>query len=195
MAKRNAPKRRPPPEAIRTGAGQAAIKQSFVDNLFYQLARFPEIASPHDNFRAFAYTVRDRLLARWIATARAYKQRHSRTVCYLSAEFLLGPLLGANLVNLDLEEESRAALAELGLDLDAYRGRLVRVAHHDLSHVLLDFVESAQEHLPRLDAGRVDVLAANRGQRLVNCHQLGQVVGGSTLARRRDRVCDFQPPP
>ncbi len=119
MAKRNAPKRRPPPEAIRTGAGQAAIKQSFVDNLFYQLARFPEIASPHDNFRAFAYTVRDRLLARWIATARAYKQRHSRTVCYLSAEFLLGPLLGANLVNLDLEEESRAALAELGLDLDA----------------------------------------------------------------------------
>ena len=38
--------------------------------------------------------------------------------CYLSAEFLMGPQLGNNLLNLGIEDEARAALAELGQDLD-----------------------------------------------------------------------------
>ncbi|MGY4646319.1 glycogen phosphorylase [Mycobacterium sp. URHB0021] len=38
--------------------------------------------------------------------------------CYLSAEFLMGPQLGSNLLNLGIEKQTRAALAELGQDLD-----------------------------------------------------------------------------
>ncbi len=38
--------------------------------------------------------------------------------CYLSAEFLMGPQLGANLLNLGIEDAARAALAELGQDID-----------------------------------------------------------------------------
>ena len=41
-----------------------------------------------------------------------------KVTCYLSAEFLMGPQLGNNLLNLRIEEEARAALAELGQDLD-----------------------------------------------------------------------------
>jgi starch phosphorylase len=67
---------------------------------------------------ALAYTVRDRLLHRWICSAETYRQRQSRTVCYLSAEYLLGPQLGNNLLNLGIEGAVREALVGLGLKLE-----------------------------------------------------------------------------
>jgi glucan phosphorylase len=42
----------------------------------------------------------------------------SRTVCYLSAEFLIGPQLGNNLINLGIFDNARQAMRELGLDLE-----------------------------------------------------------------------------
>ncbi|MGE0384371.1 MAG: glycogen/starch/alpha-glucan phosphorylase [Gammaproteobacteria bacterium] len=107
-----------PGEPIRTGMGIEALKRAFCDNLFYVLARFPEVATAKDYQLALAYTVRDRLLDRWLTTARAYKNRRSRTVCYLSAEFMLGPQTEMNLLNMGAKETVRRALAELGRDLD-----------------------------------------------------------------------------
>src|SRR6476620_4483402 len=108
----------PRPESARTGRSVDAIKRDFMDNLFYVQARFRSVATKNDYYQALAYTVRDRLLARWIRTAETYKNNASRTVCYLSAEFLLGPHLGANLLNLGLTETAREAMQALGLDLD-----------------------------------------------------------------------------
>jgi starch phosphorylase len=67
---------------------------------------------------AAAYTVRDRLLDRWIKTAQTYKDRGSRTVCYLSAEFLLGPHLANNLANLGIFDAASEAAKDLNLDLE-----------------------------------------------------------------------------
>ena len=108
----------PPPESARTGLSVEAIKRDFMDNLFFVQARFRSVATKNDYYQALAYTVRDRLLARWIRTAETYKNNASRTVCYLSAEFLLGPHLGANLLNLGITEAARTAMHELGLDLE-----------------------------------------------------------------------------
>ena len=105
-------------EPVRTGLGVDAIKRDVIDNLFYIQARFPDVATKNDYYQALAYTVRDRLLARWIRSAQAFKDRQARTVCYLSAEFLMGPQLGANLLNLHIEENVRKAAAALGKDLD-----------------------------------------------------------------------------
>jgi len=105
-------------EPVRTGHSVEALMQAFLDNLFYVQARFREVASENDDYLALAYTVRDRLLHRWIRSARCYKERGARTVCYLSAEFLIGPQLGSNLLNLDLEDNVREAMRRLDIDLD-----------------------------------------------------------------------------
>jgi len=106
----------------RTGLGKDALKQAFLDNLFYMQGKFPALATRKDYYLALAYVVRDRLLQRWISTAAAYTRRGSRTVAYLSAEFLMGPHLGNNLVNLGIYGEVQQAVAELGLDLDVLLG-------------------------------------------------------------------------
>jgi len=95
-----------------------ALKHAFVDNLFYIQGKFPALATGNDYYMALAYAVRDRLLQRWISTACTYTSQGSRTVAYMSAEFLMGPHLGNNLINLGIYETARQAVAELGLDLD-----------------------------------------------------------------------------
>jgi starch phosphorylase len=106
-------------EHTRTGLSKAALKQDFLDNLFYIQGRFREVATPHDLYMAAAFTTRDRLLKRWVESAQVFKTSHARTVCYLSAEYLLGPHLACNLVNLGITETAREVGEELGLDLDA----------------------------------------------------------------------------
>ena len=102
----------------RTGLGKEALKRAFLDNLFYVQGKCPSLASRHDHYLALAHVVRDRMLQRWISTAAAYTQQGARTVAYLSAEFLMGPHLGNNLVNLGIGPAIREAVEELGLDLD-----------------------------------------------------------------------------
>ncbi|HEY6879980.1 MAG TPA: glycogen/starch/alpha-glucan family phosphorylase, partial [Polyangiales bacterium] len=106
------------PKAAHLGSGVEAIKRDFLANLYTRLAKFQAVANINDHYRALAYTVRDRLLERWIHTAQTYFQNASRTVSYLSAEFLIGPQLGTNLQYLGIAEDARKAMESLGLDLD-----------------------------------------------------------------------------
>jgi starch phosphorylase len=107
-----------PVEDDRTGLSVETLKRAFLDNLFYVQGKFPGLATQNDYYMALAYTVRDRLLQCWISTAATYTQHTARTVCYFSAEFLMGPHLGNNLVNLDIYNQVKQAVTELGLDFD-----------------------------------------------------------------------------
>src|ERR1700677_412416 len=70
----------------RTGIKVETLKQAVLDNLRHVLGREPEFASDIDYFQAIAYTVRERILARWLAPRRNYSEHNVRVVCYLSAE-------------------------------------------------------------------------------------------------------------
>ena len=106
-------------DTSRTGMSKTSLQRDFLNNLFFVLGKFPGLASQHDYYLALAYTVRDRLLARWVDTAETYMRKGSRTVSYLSAEYLLGPHLGNNILNLGIEQPVREAVTELGLNYRA----------------------------------------------------------------------------
>lgn len=105
-------------EDDRTGLQIETLRRAMADNLFYVQGKFVGNATSNDYYMALAYTVRDRILQRWIASGQTYHQPEVRAVCYLSAEFLLGPHLGNNLVNLDIYEPVRHAVEASGLNLD-----------------------------------------------------------------------------
>ncbi|MFA5507107.1 MAG: glycogen/starch/alpha-glucan phosphorylase [Vulcanimicrobiota bacterium] len=101
----------------RTGLTSDLLSQAFQDQLEYTQCKDLEHATPRDLFSAAALTVRDRLVPRWIGTKRTYTQKDVRRVYYFSAEFLMGRLLGNNLLNLGIYDEMRDALQDLGVDL------------------------------------------------------------------------------
>jgi glycogen phosphorylase len=102
----------------RTSLTVPALKQGILDNLFYVVGKRREVATDMDYFMALAYTVRDRILARWLTTKGDYLKHNVRTVYYLSAEFLMGPYLANNMLNLGLQDAMRQATAELDLNID-----------------------------------------------------------------------------
>jgi starch phosphorylase len=94
------------------------LRAEIEENLFRMVGRFPEVATKNDYYLAVAYMVRDRVLRRWVRTAKAYFDRSIRTVCYLSAEFLIGPQLGNNLISLGIFEATKRAVGELGRNFE-----------------------------------------------------------------------------
>ncbi len=59
------------------------------------------------------------MLAQWIATIESYSRKELRVVCYLSAEFLMGPYLANNILNLGLEILSvRRPLSSVSISLE-----------------------------------------------------------------------------
>ncbi|MDE1187805.1 MAG: glycogen/starch/alpha-glucan phosphorylase [Pantoea sp.] len=95
-----------------------AFQHDVVRNLICRQARYPDIATPQDWYMALSFTVRDRMLESWVASTKNYAEHNVKVACYLSAEFLIGPQLGCNLLSLDLEDDARQALHALGQDLD-----------------------------------------------------------------------------
>ncbi|MBE9014768.1 glycogen/starch/alpha-glucan phosphorylase [Chroococcidiopsidales cyanobacterium LEGE 13417] len=104
-------------EDDRTGMSVETLKRAFADNLYYLIAKDEYWANLQNYYTALAYTVRDRLLHRWIKTTQTYFAQDVKAVFYLSAEFLMGRQLGNNLINVGLYEQARQAVKESGLDL------------------------------------------------------------------------------
>lgn len=105
-------------EDDRTGMSPETLKSAFLDNLFYIQGVNRSDATNYDYYVALSYTIRDRLLHRFLKTTDTYKKNRTKIVCYLSAEFLMGRHLGNNLVNLDIYQQMEAVLKDLGLDLE-----------------------------------------------------------------------------
>ncbi len=99
----------------------AGLKRSFLARRQYSLAKDDYAATLNDDFMALAIAVRDRLIERWINTQQKYHRENVKRVYYLSMEFLIGRLLGNNIMNLQIWGEAAAAMEELGLNLEDLR--------------------------------------------------------------------------
>ena len=104
-------------EDVRTGLSTDTLRRAVLENLYFVQGRIPMLATPNDWYMALAYTVRDRMLDRWVRSIEALRQS-PRAVAYLSAEFLMGPHLANAMANLGVYEQVREAVAQLDLNLD-----------------------------------------------------------------------------
>jgi starch phosphorylase len=104
--------------SIRAGLTSEKLRQAFADNLRSALGRSERIATRHDLYFALALTIRDRVFQRAVETIETYGGKNARRVGYLSAEYLPGPHLANNLLNLGITEAAREALESLGYKLD-----------------------------------------------------------------------------
>jgi starch phosphorylase len=107
-----------PHEHSRTGQSAEALRRGIVDHLRYSIGRPAAALRTEHFYRALALAVRDRMQDNRVASTQTSLDLGRKVTCYLSAEFLMGPQLGSNLLNLDIEEPAREALATLGADLD-----------------------------------------------------------------------------
>lgn len=110
----------PPRHDIRIGNSVADLKQSILDNLYFLQGRVRELATPTDWYMAVAYSVRDRMMNDWVMFFHRMRHHDVKIVGYLSAEFLTGPHLGNNLINLGIWNQMKDAVWNLQpLDLTA----------------------------------------------------------------------------
>ena len=97
------------------------LAEDYAWHIRYTLAKDIDRATPRDQYTAFANAVRDRIVERWIATQEEYHKQNTKRVYYMSLEFLMGRLLGNNVINLKADRLCRDALKEYGIDWNSLR--------------------------------------------------------------------------
>ncbi|HAA01868.1 MAG TPA: glycogen phosphorylase, partial [Syntrophobacteraceae bacterium] len=95
------------------------LRRTFREHVFYTQGRYSRVSTKNDLYMALAYTVRDQLLHRWIKSVEQMGRAGLKVVSYLSAEFLLGPHLENNLINLGIYEDVRRFAEDEGFDIQA----------------------------------------------------------------------------
>ncbi len=99
----------------------AGLQEDYTHHLRYTLAKDENTATARDRYLAFAFAIRDRITERWMETQAEYHRQNAKYVYYLSLEFLIGRLLGNNVINLKADQLCRDALRAFGVDWNTLR--------------------------------------------------------------------------
>ncbi len=75
-------------------------------------------ASKQEIYQAVSFVVKEVIIDQWLATQKTMERTDPKTVYYMSMEFLVGRALGNNLINLNAYGDVKAALEEIGLDIN-----------------------------------------------------------------------------
>jgi len=100
----------------RSGLTAEDVFDGMTEHLFFTMGKLAPTASRHDLYMALSYAVRDRLMTRYLAGIEAINATPTRVVAYMSAEFLIGPQLGNNLLMLGIQAEAAEALRRFGIN-------------------------------------------------------------------------------
>ncbi len=100
------------------GMTTEALRSALSSHLTYSISKYPITATDRDWFEAAAFTVRDRLVERWMETMQRYYRADAKRIYYLSLEFLVGRTFSNAVLNLEIHEECKAALYSLGQNME-----------------------------------------------------------------------------
>jgi starch phosphorylase len=93
------------------------FKESFLKRLESMCGKGFEESTKRDQYHTLGNMVREYISSKWIETNELYRSENKKQVYYLSIEFLLGRLLGQNLLNLGIKEIVEEGLSELNITL------------------------------------------------------------------------------
>jgi starch phosphorylase len=113
-------------------------------------------ASMREKLHALSVAVRRPMLDAMRETERRYRDQDAKRLYYLSLEFLMGRALGNNLTNLELYDEAKAIIAELGVDFEELQSleHDAALGNGGLGRLAACFLDSlASRHLPGFGYG------------------------------------------
>ncbi|GAA1892865.1 glycogen/starch/alpha-glucan phosphorylase [Lapillicoccus jejuensis] len=140
-----------PAEPPRRGLGHVAPRHdvegfvgSFMRELNYGQGVSLTRSSLNDRYLALARTVRHHLQSRWMAALAQQADDQAKTVCYLSAEFLLGRQLDNAILASDLDDVVEEGLGQLGLSLSTLRAQEIEpgLGNGGLGRLAACFIDS-----------------------------------------------------
>src|SRR5258708_8441491 len=157
-AKRNNEPMRPvaSPSESNVSRGFVHLREGIEAFLRFARGKVWQEASMRERLHALSVAVRRPMLDAMRETERRYRDQDAKRLHYLSMEFLMGRALGNHLTNLELYDEAKAIIAELGADLEE-----LRALEHDaalgnggLGRLAACFLDSlASQHLPGFGYG------------------------------------------
>src|ERR1043165_6919640 len=98
--------------------GFISLREAIESFLRFARGRLWREASPRERLQAISISIRRPSLDAMRESERRYRDQDSKRLYYLSMEFLMGRALSNNLTNLELYDEAKAIIAELGVDLE-----------------------------------------------------------------------------
>lgn len=94
-----------------------SFKSAFLEKLETMYGKSFKDSTTRDQYNTLGYMVREYMNGQWIATNESYRSGEQKQMYYLSIEFLLGRLLGSNILNLGIRDVCEQGLSELGISL------------------------------------------------------------------------------
>lgn len=94
------------------------FKNEFLEKLTNMHVKSLEETSDLERYQALSNLARDYISEKWLISKKQFQKKGQKQIYYLSIEFLLGRMLGMNLMNLGIYDLCKEGLAELGVELD-----------------------------------------------------------------------------
>ena len=92
------------------------LKKMIRENVKTLYRKTLEAASAEEVYQAAVFAIRDVITDKWMKTHDEYYEKDVKVVYYLSMEFLMGRFFGNSLINLEMYDEVKEVLEELGID-------------------------------------------------------------------------------
>ncbi|EGR33526.1 hypothetical protein IMG5_050490 [Ichthyophthirius multifiliis] len=95
------------------------IQMSVVNHIEYTLAKTRFDFTLLHCYQAVSRSVRDRLIESFNDTYAYFNEKDVKYICYLSLEYLIGRCLQNAIVNIELEDQYKEAMMQLGFNLES----------------------------------------------------------------------------